>query len=117
MSKQFAQDLRLARRKAGLTQTDLAHLLDISEKKVSKLELGRKLPDLPRICELSLVYGRNFESLFAELVELAKAKLARQLRTLSHDVRRDVTTFNRDATLERIAQRLGGSSTAVDEDA
>lgn len=109
MSKQFAQDLQLARRKAGLTQADLAHLLDATEKEVSKLERGRKLPSLPRMCELSLIYGKSFECLYAELMERGKQKLAQQLPSLPERSRHDVTTFNRDGTLERIERRITGS--------
>lgn len=108
MSKQFAQDLRLARRKAGLTQADLAHLLGITEKEVGKLELGRKLPSVPQLCELSLVYGRSFESLYGELMEHGRQKLRRNLPYLPARTRH-TGTFNRDGTLHRIEQRISGS--------
>ena len=44
MSSQFALDLRLARKKAGYTQDDLAHLLDTHQTVVSQLEHGKRRP-------------------------------------------------------------------------
>lgn len=108
MSRQFAQDLRLARRKAGLTSEDVAHLLGTGRKEITALELGRKLPSLPQICELSLIYGRSFESLFSELMESGKMKLQIQLPSLPAERRNRVATFNRDATLKRIKARVTG---------
>ena len=109
MSKQFAQDLRLARRKAGFTQSDLAHLLGMTEDQFAALEFGRRLPSLPQICELSLVYGRSFESLFGELMTDGKARLRRQLPSLPQSVRSHVGTFNRSASLKRLERRISQS--------
>ncbi|QJB69864.1 helix-turn-helix transcriptional regulator [Parasphingorhabdus halotolerans] len=106
MLKQFSHDLRLARRKAGLTQNDLAHLMATTDKEISALEHGRKIPSLPQICELSLIYGRSFESLFADLMEYGKKKLRHQMPSLSNDVRNHVGTINRSATLERVTRRM-----------
>ncbi|MCB2052416.1 MAG: helix-turn-helix transcriptional regulator, partial [Novosphingobium sp.] len=64
MNTQLALDLRLARRKAGFTQDDAAHLLGVRAPRLSVLEQGRKRPNLVQICTLSLIYGRSFESLF-----------------------------------------------------
>ena len=44
MSTEFALDLRLARRKTGLTQRDIAHLLANQVTLVSELERGKRLP-------------------------------------------------------------------------
>ena len=62
MSTEFALDLRLARKKSGLTQRDCAHLLNVHASKVSALEHGKQLPTLIEICTLSLIYGRSFEA-------------------------------------------------------
>ncbi|MBL0115295.1 MAG: helix-turn-helix domain-containing protein [Sphingomonadales bacterium] len=106
MSTEFALDLRLARRKAGFTQRDVAHLLGAHQTLVSELERGRQLPTLEQIVTLSLVYGRSFESLFAELMRNAREQLQEQVMRMPEGVRSFVGTFNRDASIERLARRL-----------
>lgn len=106
MSSEFALDLRLARRKAGLTQGDIAHLLARHQSFVSELEHGRRLPTIHEIVSLSLIYGRSFESLFATVMQEAKAGLRRQLRTLPDHVRQYAGTFNRAGSLERMRRRF-----------
>ena len=78
MSTEFALDLRLARRKAGFTQRDCAHLLAIPTAILAQLESGKRLPSLVQICTLSVIYGRSFESLFGAILNEARAA-----RTLS----------------------------------
>ncbi|RMF34013.1 MAG: XRE family transcriptional regulator, partial [Alphaproteobacteria bacterium] len=106
MSTQFALDLRVARRKAGLTQRDVAHLLAAHQSAVSDLERGRIRPGLTQIVTLSLIYGRSFECLFAELIQEARRDLLERLETLPKEVRSFAGTFNRPATLERLRHRL-----------
>jgi transcriptional regulator with XRE-family HTH domain len=106
MSTEFALDLRLARRKSGLTQRDIAHLLGAHQTLISELEHGRQLPTLAQIVTLSLVYGRSFESLFAELLKSAREQLRQRILRMPDGVRSYVGTFNRDASIERLARRL-----------
>jgi len=106
MSSQFALDLRLARKKAGYTQDDLAHLLDAHQTAVSQLELGKRRPSLTEIVDLSLIYGRSFESLFSELMDERKKHLSVRLSTLPKPGRNVMSTFNRPSSLSRFKQRL-----------
>lgn len=106
MYKQFAQDLRLARRKAGFTQYDLAHLLDIQQAKVSDLEQGHKRPNLHEIVDLSLVYGRSFESFFSALLAERKDALQKRLERLPNLKRVTAHTFNRAGAIKRMKHRL-----------
>ncbi len=106
MSKEFAMDLRLARRKAGFIQRDCAHLLGVNKGQVSALEKGKRLPTISQICTLSLIYGRSFESLFAELLQEARLILTDRLKTLPELKRGYVATFNRKANLKRLEKRL-----------
>ena len=107
MSTQFAQDLRLARRKAGYTQRDLAHLLSCHQSVISELECGHHRPSLEQIIELSLVYGRSFESLFGELMAESKTALEERLTSLPELENPTAHTFNRDSSLARLRRRLG----------
>ena len=106
MTTEFALDLRLARRKAGYTQCDIAHLLGAHQALVSELECGRKIPTLEQIVTLSVIYGRSFESLFSALMVTARDKLRTRIVRMPAGVRSYVGTFNRDASIERLAHRL-----------
>ncbi|MEM8793402.1 MAG: helix-turn-helix transcriptional regulator [Pseudomonadota bacterium] len=106
MSSQFALDLRLARKKAGYTQDDIAHLLDAHQTVVSQLEHGKRRPSLIEIVELSLIYGRSFESLFAEVMAESRAHLLARLASLPEPGRQAMTTFNRTGSIARLKQQL-----------
>jgi transcriptional regulator with XRE-family HTH domain len=106
MSSQFALDLRLARKKAGYTQEDLAHLLDTHQTVVSQLEHGKRRPSLIEIIDLSLVYGRSFDSFFAEVMAERKKHLSVRLSTLPAPGRKAMSTFNRPGSLARMKRRL-----------
>ena len=112
MSTEFALDLRLARRKAGLTQSDVAHLIGAHQTLVSELERGRQLPKLEQIVALSLIYGRSFESLFSHLMRAARAAMKSRIVRMPAGVRSYVGTFNRDASIERLARRLADEDNA-----
>ena len=106
MSTEFALDLRLARRKAGYTQRDIAHLLAIQQSNVSALEHGRVLPSIEEIVSLSLVYGRSFESLFAQVMKEARQTLRERIKSMPKTARSYVATFNRDSSVKRLRQQL-----------
>lgn len=106
MSTQFALDLRLARRKAGYTQADVAHLLSGHQSLVSDLELGRARPNLQQIIELSLVYGRSFESFFGALLAERQQALLKRLNRLPALKKPTADTFNRDRSLTLMRKRL-----------
>jgi len=106
MNTQFALDLRLARRKAGLTQADTAHLLGVRTPRLSLLEHGRKRPTLVEVCTLSTIYGRSFESLFAAIMEEVRLAIRERITTLPTKVRQCGATLNREASLKSLERRL-----------
>lgn len=112
MSTEFALDLRLARRKAGFTQRDIAHLLGADQSLVSELERGRKRPTLDQIVTLSLIYGRSFESLFAGVMQAVREQLRSRILKMPTDVRSYVATFNRESSIDRLARRLADDDSA-----
>lgn len=115
MHHQFSLDLRSARRKAGLTLADCGHLMGGSAKVIRQLEDGQRAPTLTEICTLSLVFGRSFESYFGEILPELRDALSERLATLSHPKERHASTFNRNATLEKLAERLA-DEIAVDRE-
>lgn len=109
MSTQFALDLRLARRKAGFTQRDAAHLLAAHQSAISDLERGRGRPTLPQIVTLSLIYGRSFESLFAEVMQEARRDLHVRLEVIP-TARAFAGTASREHSLGQLRRRLAAES-------
>ena len=106
MRTQFSADLRLARRKAGYTQGDVAHLLSSHQSLVSELEQGRRRPNLEQIVELSLIYGRSFESFFGELLAERQITLQKRLKRLPELIKQTANTFNRTSSLRCLKRRL-----------
>ena len=103
---QFAADLRIARKKAGYTQADQAILLSAHQSVVSAIERGNTRPDLYQIVTLSLIYGRSFESLFAEVMQDCARQLQQQIERLSSDGYKSAPTFTRAGSLRHLQHRL-----------
>ena len=59
----FSDSLADARRKAGLSQTECAHLLGMSQSRMSRLELGRTVPSVEDLCGVAVLFGRTMEFL------------------------------------------------------
>lgn len=107
MTTLFAHDLRIARRKSGLSQRDVSLLLEADVRELSALEAGRKLPTILQIAKLSLVYGRSFTSLYDAISSVAKRELFQMLPSLP-EVKGGgaISKFNREHTLKRLEKRL-----------
>jgi transcriptional regulator with XRE-family HTH domain len=110
MTTEFALDLKVARRKSGLSQQDCAHLLEVHPSKISLMEHGKAMPSVRDICTLSLVYGKSFESLFAAIMADAYASLSERLASMPECPKQWLPKFNRQNTLNSLAFRLSASS-------
>jgi transcriptional regulator with XRE-family HTH domain len=106
METNFLLDLKAARRKAGLSQPDCAHLMGCSRNVISQLEGGRRIPTIYEICALSLIYGRSFESLFGQVFADVRRRTAKNLETLPWSGQDTLDRFNRQKTLDALAERL-----------
>ena len=106
MSTQFAFDLRLARRRAGLTQADCAHLIGIQQSRISELETGEKAPSARELCALAIILNRQFDGYYADELERLSETLENRLETLPRLKRVSAATFNRHRTLERLRRLL-----------
>ena len=111
MSTEIALDLRAARRKAGYTQGDIAHLLGHHQSYVSDLEQGHEQPTLTQIVTLSLIYGRSFESFFGVVMAECQGALETRLTSLPSSRPATAGTFNRGSSLEKLKRRLQASPT------
>lgn len=104
MNKDYLFDLRNARRDCGFTQADVAHLCGADAATISRLERGERLPSLQETMLLSLIYGRSFEALFAEMMETAKADLSLRLTTLPPVAAETCQNQNRQASLDSLKE-------------
>lgn len=66
LSEIVAENLIALRKKAGLTQQDLADQLAYSDKTVSKWELGKAIPSVDVLKELADFYGVTVDYLISE---------------------------------------------------
>lgn len=103
---EYALDLKVARRKSGLTQKECAHLLGTDQRYISLIETGEKLPSIYQICALSFVYGRSVESLLCSVFDDTAEVLVERLETLPESRKDWLGRFNRHNTLSALALRL-----------
>lgn len=103
----IALDLKAWRRKAGLTQADLAHLLGTDRARICDIEKGRLLPAADQLIALSLIYGKPADMLLSGLLDVTVDSLVERLRTLARVAEEDEAPgFNRAHTLSNLARRL-----------
>ena len=106
MENNLALDLKVARRKAGLTQADLAHLLSVNKARISQIERGVQFYTTREICQLSMIYDQSLYGLMGPIwLDLCR-ELSEQLGTLPSPKVSWMGTFNRRHTLSRLAERL-----------
>jgi transcriptional regulator with XRE-family HTH domain len=67
ISAQFARNLAEARDWAGLSQKDLGRAVSLSQKEISLMELGKRLPRLDRISALAEALGVQLRDLLFEI--------------------------------------------------
>ena len=106
MKNTFALDLKVLRRKSGLTQKDCAHLLAVQPSRISLLESGRILPTIKDVVALATLHGRFIEQLLEQLVRDTHNHLAERLRSMPKAPARWLGRFNRQHTLDDLADRL-----------
>ncbi|WP_094035896.1 hypothetical protein [Antarctobacter heliothermus] len=49
-------------------QSDCGHLVSVSHDAISQIKRGQRMPTIRELCALSLIYGRYFQSLYAEVL-------------------------------------------------
>ncbi len=82
MLKEFLYDLKSARKRAGLTQSDCGHLVGVSNNVISQIELGQRLPTVRELCALSVIYNQRFDSLYTAILRRVCSDVAVKLASL-----------------------------------
>ncbi len=110
MFEEFIFDLKVTRKKSGLTQADCGHLIGVSSTVICQLETGKRLPTIKEISALSLIYGRSFETLFAPVFTEVRKELAENLLTIPEPGNDWLGSEDREHTLDALARRLDDES-------
>lgn len=63
----FGKRISVLRRKAGLSQTDLAEKLGVTSQTVSKWERGNAIPDIDLLLELSYLYRVSINDMLEDI--------------------------------------------------
>jgi transcriptional regulator with XRE-family HTH domain len=86
------------RKASGLSQEQLAELVGIEQKHVSRLELGKNAPTIDRLekiaAALNVPMGSFFDSGNQEANAERAAKIERMVRELDEDYRRIILKFS-----------------------
>lgn len=78
----LALDLKVARRRSGLTQSDVAHLLNIDRTLISKFERGKRRPSGEQVALMCVIYGLPLPEIYTASVSEIHNLLARRIKTL-----------------------------------
>ena len=106
MSNNFALDLKIARRKSGLTQSDCGHLLECDPSKISRLEKGEFLPSATDIALLSIIYGKSYDAFCPNVFETVAREISERMLTIPAPTGSWLGRFNRTNTLDNLDARL-----------
>ena len=106
MQQQYALDLRVARRKAGLTQVDCGHLLGIDPSRITKFESGSRRPSFVELSILCLVLNTSPARFSEEIVRAHAAVLHKRLGSMPRCPANWRARANRLNTLNALAEQL-----------
>ena len=80
-----AKNISELRRSAGMTQLELAEILNYSDKAVSKWELGASLPDVGVLLQIANIFGVTVDYMLSEEHKIpVKAMVRETMRTRKH---------------------------------
>ena len=104
--QEFSQKLIDARRKAGLSQADCAHLLGVSQAHVSRLERGRTVPSVTDLCGVAILFGRTMELLVEPLFKDRALSIRQRLFELPEPHTGWLGRFVRNNALRNLEERV-----------
>jgi transcriptional regulator with XRE-family HTH domain len=106
MVHKFGLDLRVARKRAALTQADCAHMLGADQPRISKFEAGKAMPTMVELSILYLMFGQSLGRASEEIVASRRDDLLARLACIPDcpPTWRDRQT--RFGTLGAVAEKL-----------
>ena len=117
METNYALELKVARRRSGLSQKDIAHLLGISRVRVSKLECNLAVPTPDELTTFGLIYSRDFLTLGGPVLPVLCRTLRERLNTFPNRddyVRGGISA--KATTLQKLSNQLNVPSKPTYED-
>jgi transcriptional regulator with XRE-family HTH domain len=85
VSKRVPNKLKGYRKSFGLTQIDVAEILDLSHSgNISRWETGEILPSLIHLCQLSLLYKVDLINLYPEIFDVMSKDMQERIRSLEN---------------------------------
>ena len=109
MEHNFGLAMRALRRRSGLSQADLAHLLQVKQSRVSRLESGVFEPTASELCALRIIYGQALGKRFETTIEDMKQRLRERLETIPQCPKHWRNRAARRTTLNALSRRLEAS--------
>jgi transcriptional regulator with XRE-family HTH domain len=79
MVHKFGLDLRVARKRAALTQADCAHMLGTDQPRISKFEAGKAIATLVELSILFLLFGQSLGRASEEIIAARRDELLARL--------------------------------------
>ena len=110
----FSHCLVEARRKAGLSQEDCAHLLGVSQSHISRLELGRAIPSVSDLCGIAVLFGRSMELMVEPLFRDRAQTIQERLYDLPEPRLGWMSRFARHNALRALEARIDRITTHYD---
>ena len=106
MVYKFSLDLKVARRRASLSQSDCAHLLGVDYTRISKLEAGTSMPNMVELSVLCLIFNRPVGGVTQDVILSILADLERRLSSMPGCPENWPGRDNRVRTLGSLADKL-----------
>ena len=110
MIYEYALDLRVARRKSGLSQSDCAHLLGVDPSRLSRLEAGKAKPSIYELSVLCFVFDTPPSGIHNRILATLVQGLGERLSSMPACPDNWPDQLNRQHTLNSLAARLEGLS-------
>lgn len=104
--QEFPQRLLEARRKAGFSQIDCAHLLEVSQSHISRMELGHAKPSVTDLAGASVLFGKTMEILVEPMLVERALVIRRGLYDLPEPQSNWLGRFVRHNNLEKLEARV-----------
>lgn len=106
MKHQYALDLRVARRKSGLTQQDCGHLLGIDATRITRFESGKRPPSVAELSVLCFVLDISLAAFADRIVEADASLLEKRLINMPKCPKNWSDHETRANTLRELVEKL-----------
>ena len=106
MIYEYSLDLKVARRKSGLSQADCAHLLGVDPSRLSKLEGGKSTPSIYELSLLCFVFDTPSSTVYDRILASLALALGERLTSMPKCPENWPDQYNRRSTLNTLAEKL-----------